>query len=425
MEKTNVLIIGSGAREHALGWKILQSPLLNKLFYAPGNGGTNENITIDPYNFEKLIEFAKHNDCLTIVGPEEFLTKGIVDRFEDENLPIFGPRSNAAKLESSKIFAKLFMKENSIPTADFEYFDDKDKAVEYANMQNNPVVVKADGLAAGKGVIVCNNGEEAVDAIERLMVKREFNDAGKRIIIERRIYGEEFSFIGICDGKKVIPLDVAQDHKRLLDGDQGPNTGGMGSYSPVPFVNAKLYDDILENIMIPTIEGMEKTGLPFKGFLYAGIMLDGQTQKPYVLEYNVRMGDPECQSILPRMKSDLLKLIISSISGSLGDTEPIRWSDEFSLSVVLASKGYPGNYSTGHEIRGLNSNNKDTITFHAGTLRKNGNVYTNGGRVISITGLDKKLEAAIDKAYQRVKEISWGDNEQYFRTDIGRRFINY
>ena len=422
MEKKDLLIVGSGGREHALGWKLSKSQLVGKIYYAPGNGGTNENINIDFHEIDKLLDFAKKNDCLTIVGPEEPLSRGIVDSFTDKELPIFGPSREGSRLESSKIFAKEFMNENNIPTADYEYFDDVNKAKDYVTRQSSPLVVKADGLAGGKGVIVCNDSSEALDAIDSIMIKREVTQTSRRIVIEKRIFGEELSFIGLCDGENLIAFDSCQDHKRLLNDDRGPNTGGMGSYSPAPFVDDELSSKIMKSIMIPTIKGMKRRGFPFKGFLYAGLMIDKTRSNPIVLEYNVRMGDPECQSLMVRMESDLFSCISSAINGNLQDIS-MKWKKKFSACVVIASKGYPGNYTTGYEIHGLdNANvNDDVVVFHAGTKRNGNKIYTSGGRVLSVTGIGDNLKLAISKTYNIANKIYWGKNEQYYRTDIAKR----
>ena len=362
----NVLVVGSGGREHALGWKLAQSKQVGKVFFAPGNGGTTNNIPINPDEIDKLIEFAKNNDCFTVVGPEAPLSKGIVDRFAEHNLGIFGPTKEAAQLESSKIWAKQFMQRNDIPTAPFGIFDDAKEAKQYVESLNYPVVIKADGLAAGKGVIVCDGKKEALDAIDEMLVKNTFGSAGTNIVIEKRIDGIEASYIALCDGITAIPMATSQDHKRIFDNDRGPNTGGMGAYSPTGVITEEMAQKIQKNIIEKTIHAMKKEGIPFKGFLYAGIMIkDGE---PYVLEYNARMGDPECQPIMMRMGSDLYEYLLASYHGTLGLLPQITWKNQTAVCVVLASKGYPDSYPKNEKILGLDSvDDNNTMVFHAGT----------------------------------------------------------
>ncbi|HEY6885886.1 MAG TPA: phosphoribosylamine--glycine ligase [Nitrososphaeraceae archaeon] len=424
MVKNNVLIIGSGGREHALGWKLLQSDLVRKVYFAPGNGGTFQNVNIQPTEMRKLTEFAKKNECFTIVGPETPLANGIVDYFVKERLRIFGPSRQAALLESSKEFAKQFMNKNGIPTPVYRAFSDPEEAKDYAVKQKTGLVIKADGLASGKGVVVCNNSDEAIDAIDQLMVKREFGIAANRIIIEERLSGEECSFIVLCDSRKIIPLASSQDHKRVFNDDKGPNTGGMGSYSPTPVVDENLYNKIIKEIMEPAVKGMVYHGTPFKGFLYAGIMIEQLTKQPYVLEFNVRMGDPECQSIMMRMKSDLFRYLQSAINEELDSMRPIEWKNKFAVCVVMASRGYPLKYSQGHFIEGLESDfGPEVMVFHSGTRRclKN-RVKTDGGRVLGVTALGDTIRMAIKAAYFVVHRISWGENDYYYRTDIAMKY---
>ena len=427
LESKNVLIIGSGGREHALGWKISSSPQVKKVYFAPGNGGTYENVNIAQNDIDKLVAFAEHqdNDMLTVVGPEDPLSLGIVDIFIKENLRIFGPTKKAALLETSKVFAKEFMHEAGIPTPKFKVFSDSEKAKDYVVSQNNNLVVKADGLAAGKGVIVCDGQQEALAAIDSIMVKKQFGSAGDKVVIEERIIGEEVSFIAICDGRSMIPLASSQDHKRIFDGDRGPNTGGMGAYSPAPIIDKDLHDKIVKQVIDPTISTMNRRGIPFKGFLYAGIIVDKQKHIPYVLEFNVRMGDPECQPIMMRMKSDLYEYIDAAVDGRLGSMAPIEWRDQTAVCVVMAAKGYPGRYEKGKVIEGLNEiilDNKNSMVFHAGTLRDLQNrLISNGGRVLGVTALGKDLRHAIDNTYSIVRKIHWGNNDHYYRTDIARR----
>ena len=418
---TNVLIVGSGGREHALGWKLSQSPKVGKVYYAPGNGGTSNNLSISIEEIDKLAKFASENNCLTVVGPEAPLSMGIVDEFAKKGLRVFGPTKKAAQLESSKIWAKNFMKQNDILTARFEVFDDAKKAKEYARSVDFPLVVKADGLAAGKGVIVCDNSEETIRAIDKMLVEKSFGVAGSKIILEERIDGIEASYIALSDGSIAIPMATSQDHKRIYDNDKGPNTGGMGAYSPTPVINYSMSEKIQKNIISKTMSSMKSEGIPFKGFLYAGIML--KDDKPYVLEFNVRMGDPECQPIMMRMDSDLYDYVNASIDGNLSTLPPIAWKNQSAVCVVLASKGYPESYQKNEEIQGLDSLDQNSVVFHAGTKRDNGKVLTNGGRVLGVTALGDTLEAAISNAYSRVDKISWPS--KYFRSDIGKKGLSY
>lgn len=428
MVKEDVLIVGSGGREHALGWKVSQSKRVNKVYFAPGNGGTSENVNIKYNDITGLVAFAKEkkNNLLTIVGPEEPLSLGIVDAFEEEGLRIFGPTKAAAMLEASKAFAKEFMRDAGIPTADFAIFSDAQKARDYISKQDRPLVVKADGLAAGKGVIVCDNADEAIAAVEKIMTKKEFGAAGSRVVVEERLSGEEASFIALCDGSTIMPLASSQDHKRVFDGDKGPNTGGMGAYSPAPVVDSVLYEKIVKKVMEPAINAMKKRGTPFKGFLYAGIMVEeNKNGEPKVLEFNARMGDPECQPIVMRMKSDLYDYIDAAVDGRLDKMPPIQWKSETAVCVVMASRGYPGSYEKGNVIEGLDSGfGPDVTVFHAGTIRdQQDRVVTNGGRVLGVTALGRDTRQAIDSAYSAVRKIRWGDNGHYYRTDIARKAI--
>jgi phosphoribosylamine--glycine ligase len=425
----NVLIVGSGGREHAIGWKISQSKHVDKVYFAPGNGGTFENNLADikQNDIDRLVAFAKKqndNKLLTIVGPEEPLSLGIVDAFEKEGLRIFGPSKQAAMLEASKAFAKEIMREAGIPTAEFAIFTDAQKAKDHVTKQKKPLVVKADGLAAGKGVVVCDNAGQAIAAIDSMMAKKEFGAAGSKIVIEERLSGEEASFIALCDGKTIMPLASSQDHKRVFDGDKGPNTGGMGAYSPAPVVDSDLYEKIVKRVMEPVTITMKKRGTPFKGFLYAGIMVD-ENGNPNVLEFNARMGDPECQPIMMRMKSDLYEYVDAAVDGLLGSMPPIQWNDQTAVCVVMASRGYPGSYKKGEVIEGLDSNfGSDVMIFHAGTARDSQNrIVTNGGRVLGVTALGQNARQAIENAYSAVRKIRWGENGHYYRTDIARRAI--
>jgi phosphoribosylamine--glycine ligase len=418
----NVLIVGSGGREHALGWKLSKSKSVQNVFFSPGNGGTSKNLEFKITDFEKIRSYALQNDCMIVVGPEEPLTKGIVNELSN-SVKIFGPTKEAAQLESSKSFAKLFMKNNNIPTTDFSIFTDPENAIEYISNTGKQLVIKADGLAAGKGVIVCDSESEAIDAINRIMIKKEFGDSGDKVVIEERIYGNEVSFIGISDGKKIIPVATSQDHKRIYDDDKGPNTGGMGSFSPSPLVDDVLFNDIMKNIMEKTINSMQYHNNPFKGFLYAGVMIEKETSKPYVLEFNARMGDPECQPIMMRMKSGLYEYLDASIDGNLDILPDIEWSEEPAICVVMAEKGYPIKNEKGNVIYGLDSKFGDNVmVFHAGTILRDNKVLTNGGRILGVTALGENFNAARINAYSAVKMIHWGHNYQYYRNDIGKRF---
>jgi phosphoribosylamine--glycine ligase len=414
-------VIGSGGREHALSWKLSQSSKVETVFTAPGNGGTQNNVSIDVSDLDGLADFAKKNNCFTVVGPEDPLAAGIVDKFNKLNLKVFGPSQKAAQLESSKIWAKDFMKRNDIPTAQFEIFDDAQKAQEYVKSLDYNVVVKADGLAAGKGVIVCNSNDEAISAIQTILVKKTFGDAGNRIIIEERIDGIEASYIALSDGDVAIPMASSQDHKRIFDNDKGPNTGGMGAYSPTPVIDDELAKIIQEEIIEKTINAMKNEGIPFKGFLYAGIMLrDG---KPYVLEYNVRMGDPECQPITMRMNFDLYDYFVACVEGKLSSLPSASWTSQFAVCVVLASKGYPASYPKNDEITGFDSIADGAIVFHAGTKKHNDKILSNGGRVLGVTALGDTLDSAITNAYSAAEKIVWSN--KYFRKDIGQKGLSY
>ena len=417
----NVLVVGSGGREHALTWKLSNSDKVEQVFTAPGNGGTSNNVLISVDDIDELVKFAQEKNCFTVVGPEAPLANGIVDKFHEKHLPIFGPSKNAAQLESSKIWAKEFMKRNSIPTADFEIFDDAQKAKDFVKSYDKPVVIKADGLAAGKGVIVCDSKDEANDAIDTILTKKTFGDAGSKIIVEERIDGIEASYIALCDGKIGIPMATSQDHKRIFDDDKGPNTGGMGAYSPTPIIDDRLASEIQEKIIDKTIVSMNKEGIEFKGFLYAGIMIkDGM---PYVLEYNVRMGDPECQPILMRLDSDLYEYLLASYEGNLKDLPKISWKQEYAVCVVLASKGYPESYPKNDKITGFENIPENSFVFHAGTKKEDENILSNGGRVLGVTALGLTLQNAIDNAYSACQKLDW--KNKYHRNDIGKKGLSY
>ena len=417
----NILVIGSGGREHALSWKLSQSQNIDKVFTAPGNGGTQNNVDISVNDLDGLSQFAKENDCFTVVGPEDPLASGIVDKFNQMNLKIFGPSQKAAQLESSKIWAKKFMQRNQIPTAQFEIFDDPKKAEDHVLSLDYNVVVKADGLAAGKGVIVCNSKEEAIAAIDTILVKKIFGDAGNKILIEERIDGIEASYIALSDGNIAIPMATTQDHKRIFDDDEGPNTGGMGAYSPTPIIDETLAQKIQDKVIDKTIQAMKNEGISFKGFLYAGIMI--KDNEPYVLEYNVRMGDPECQPITMRMDFDLYDYLVACTEGKLSEIPKPSWTNKTAVCIVLASEGYPDSYPKNEEIIGLDLISENVQVFHAGTKNQDGKILTNGGRVLGVTALGDTLESAIANAYAAAEKISWP--HKYCRTDIGKKGLSY
>lgn len=417
----NVLVVGSGGREHALSWKLSQSSKVETVFTAPGNGGTKNNVSIQVTDIDALADFAKKNNCFTVVGPENPLAEGIVDKFHQLDLKIFGPSKEAAQLESSKIWAKDFMRRNDIPTAKFEIFDDAEKAIDYVTSLDYNVVVKADGLAAGKGVIVCNSKDEAVAAIQTILIKKTFGDAGNKIIIEERIDGIEASYIALCDGEIAIPMASSQDHKRIFDNDKGPNTGGMGAYSPTPIIDDDLAKKIQEQIIEKTILSLKNEGISFKGFLYAGIMI--RENQPYVLEYNVRMGDPECQPITMRMDFDLYDYFVAAADGYLSSMPPISWKSQYAVCVVLASEGYPESYVKNEEISDCESDQNNVCIFHAGTKKENKKIFSNGGRVLGVTALGNTLDSAIKNTYAASEKITWP--HKYCRKDIGQKGLSY
>jgi len=407
-----VLVVGQGGREHALAWKLAQSPTVSKVFVAPGNAGTAVdaiNVDIDSGDVPRLVKFAQaENIGLTVVGPEVPLVAGIVDAFDAAGLKVFGPSKLAAELEGSKVFSKDVMHKAAIPTADCQVFREAEDAEAYVNSREQaPLVVKADGLAAGKGVVVCKNKEEALNAISRIMRQREFGDAGNRVVIEERLDGQEASILALTDGTTIIPLESAQDHKAAFDDDQGPNTGGMGAYSPAPLVSPELMDQIIAQILVPTVHEMKKRGRPFKGVLYAGLMITHQG--PKVLEFNTRFGDPEAQPILMRFKSDLAEVLLAVAEGRLDRIPPLEWDERPSVCVVMASEGYPGSYRKGDPIRGLDEAAKvpGVKVFHAGTELHGGQPVTSGGRVLGVTSLGDSIADAKLRAYQAVKCIRW------------------
>ena len=420
-----VLIVGSGGREHALALKIRQSPFLSKLYAAPGNAGMAELAECAPIaadEIENLVCFAQEKEIdLTVVGPEAPLASGIVDRFQQAGLKIFGPTQAAAQIEASKIFAKEIMVRAGVPTAEFKIFDRAEEAKHYSIESEPPFVIKADGLASGKGVVVAASAEEAVQAITKFMEEKSLGEAGRRILIEERLEGEELSILVLTDGENLIPLASAQDHKRLLDMDRGPNTGGMGAYSPCPFLSRENFHKVIEKTVRPVLQQMAKENKPYRGILYAGLILT--KNGPYVLEYNARFGDPEAEAILPRLKSDLLPALLE-IAGGRFPQKPLEWDERASLNVVLASEGYPGNYPKGLPITGLEegTGREDLFIYHAGTARnEKGELVTAGGRVLSVTALGETLKAAQEKAYQAVYKIRFQGVQ--FRKDIGRRAL--
>ena len=415
-----VLVIGSGGREHALAWKIAQSPLVKKVFCAPGNAGTAnvaENIDIPSDNVDALLQFATVTGIgLTIVGPEQPLVKGLVDSFEESGLRVFGPSQRAAEIEGSKVFCKDLMKKYGIPTARYESFDSLDQ-VKIFTKEDEPVVVKASGLAAGKGVILCSNAEEARSAVQSIMQEKAFGNAGDQVVVEEFLAGQEVSLLAFTDGKTVLPLDSAQDHKAAFDGDKGPNTGGMGAYSPALVFTEALKQQVIDQIMIPTVRAMAKEGRYYRGILYAGLMLT--ESGPKVLEFNARFGDPETQPIMMRIKNDIVPIFEACIDGTLAK-QSLQWRQEPTICVVMAAKGYPSSYEKGKEISGLNPDgNRQAVVFHAGTKLENGKVLTNGGRVLGVTALGSDINQAIKNAYSAVDKIKW--DGIHYRKDIGNK----
>ena len=415
-----VLILGSGGREHALAWKIAQSPKVNKIYCAPGNAGTAsvaENIDISPDNIQALLNFALIKGIgLTVVGPEQPLVKGIADSFEESGLRVFGPSQRAAEIEGSKVFCKDLMKKYGIPTARYESFNSLDQ-VKLFTKEDEPVVVKASGLASGKGVVLCRNGKEARSAIQSIMQGKVFGNAGDQVVIEEFLTGQEVSLLAFTDGKTILPLESAQDHKAAFDDDKGPNTGGMGAYSPAPIFTDALKKKVVDEIMIPTVRAMAKEGRYYRGILYAGLMLT--ESGPKVLEFNARFGDPETQPIMMRIKNDIVPIFEACIDGTLA-TQTLQWKPESTVCVVMAAKGYPGSYEKGNEITGLNlDENQQAMVFHAGTKLDNGKVLTNGGRVLGVTALGLNINQAIKNAYSVVDKIKW--DGIHFRKDIGSK----
>ena len=419
-----ILVIGSVGRENALVWKLNQSEQVEKIYCVPGNGGTElicDNVAVDVRNHVEVVNFCKEKIIdLVVIGPEAPLASGLADDLEKEGINVFGASYAASRLESSKIYAKEVMGRYNIPTAEFRIFQEANKAIQYIETVKLPVVIKANGLAQGKGVIIAETKEEAIKTINDMLCDKIFGSAGDKIIIEECLFGEEASILVLTDGENILPLASSQDHKRIFEGDKGPNTGGMGAYSPAPVVDGTLFDEIVENVVRPTIEGLKKDGVIYKGVLYAGIMIteDG----PKVLEYNVRFGDPETQVILPRMKCDLADILMSVAKGDLSGKN-IDWDERDCVCVVMASGGYPGSYEKGRVISGIADADEldDVVVFHAGTKAHAGNIVTNGGRVLGVTALGDDVQGAISKAYEAVGKISW--DGVHYRKDIGKKAL--
>ena len=423
-KKLKVLLIGSGGREHALAWKLTQSPRLEKLYCAPGNVGISEIaqcVDIKVEDIDGLLQFAKKERIdLTVVGPEIPLVAGIVDHFENAGLIIFGPSKAAAQLEGSKVFSKEFMLRCNIPTATFMPFDRIEDARAFLNHAQFPLVIKADGLAAGKGVVLCNALSDGLEALDHMMKDKIFAEAGAKVVVEDYLIGEEVSILAFCDGENYLILESAQDHKRIFDDDLGPNTGGMGAYSPAPIVTETLLRKIEARVIEPTVRGMAREGMPFKGILYAGLMIT--SQGPQVLEYNVRFGDPETQAVLPRLESDLLEIMLASCEGRLNEIQ-LKWTPKSCVCVVMSSGGYPGKYESGYEIKGLDvaAEEKDTYVFHAGTKKDGNYVVTAGGRVLGVVSLGDHVKDAIKSVYTAVEKIKF--DHMFFRRDIAAKAL--
>lgn len=420
----NVLVVGSGGREHALTWKIAQSSKVTKIYAAPGNPGIGklaEIIPIKANEITKIADFALSERIdLTVVGPEEPLALGIVDLFEERRLKVFGPSQRAAEIESSKAFAKRLMAKYDIPTASFEVFESAEDALEYIDRQGTPIVIKADGLAAGKGSIVAENHDEAVAAIEKIMRQRIFGDSGNRVVIEEFLRGEEASILAVTDGETILPLAPSQDHKPIYDGDRGPNTGGMGAYAPAPLITDQMMKRVYSEILVPTINGLAKEGRIYKGILYAGLFITAEG--PKVIEFNCRFGDPETQVVVPLLKTDLVELMLGATEARLDKME-IEEQGGAAVCVVVASGGYPGSYQKGKEIHGLEAllNRSDVIVFHAGTTQRDNRILTDGGRVLGVTAVADDIPGAIQKAYDTVNKVHF--EGMYYRTDIGKKAL--
>ncbi len=422
-----IAVVGGGGREHALTYKVKQSPLCKKLFCIPGNAGTSKiavNINIPAEDIDRVVKFVKEEGIdFVIVGPENPLALGIVDELKKEGIKAFGPTKKAAIIEASKSFTKSFLKKYDIPTADYETFDNFESAKEYVRSKGDPIVVKADGLAAGKGVTVAKTVREAIDALEGIFIKKRFGEAGKKVVIEEFLEGEEASFLVFSDGENILPMVAAQDHKPVFDNDEGPNTGGMGAYAPAPIVDDKMKEYITKNIMQKAIQGMKAEGRIYRGVLYAGLMI--KDNKPFVLEFNCRFGDPETQAIIPLFESDIVDIMLAVADGNIKEKE-IKWKKAYAVSVVLSSGGYPQSYEKGKIIEGLDKVDKlnDVIVFHAGTkLDENGKIVTNGGRVLNVVGVDSDFRKAQQKAYDTIRLINF--EKMHFRKDIGNKAYKY
>jgi len=417
----NILVIGSGGREHALFWKLSESPQTERIYAIPGNPGMGEMTDIVVTDNAAILQFAKEKDIgLVVVGPEVPLMNGLVDDLEAAGIPAFGPRANAAEIEGSKSFAKDLMKKYGIPTARYEVFAEAEAARAYIRSEGTPIVVKADGLAAGKGVVVAMTEQEALDAVDAIMENNSFGDAGERVVIEEFMEGEEASLLAFTDGTVIRPMISAQDHKRAFDGDKGPNTGGMGTYAPAPVMTPELTERAVEEILKPTISAMEKEGRAYRGCLYLGLMITADG--PKVVEFNARFGDPETQVVLPLLDGDLVQIMHACAGGTLADV-PIRWKDGAAVCVVLAAGGYPASYEKGNEIYGIgNAEKLGALVFHAGTAKKNGKIVTNGGRVLGVVGMGKDIASAVQSAYDAVDQISF--KGEYHRKDIAHRALN-
>ena len=421
-----ILVVGGGGREHALAFAIKRSPLCSELFCAPGNAGTAQiahNINIKDSDIDAIVSFCLENRIgLVVVGPEVPLALGLVDELNIRGIKAFGPSKNAAQIEASKSFSKQFFKKYSLPTAEFDVFDNIDDAKNYINKKGAPIVVKADGLAAGKGVTVAQTEAEAIDALKEIFIERKFKDAGNKVVIEEKLEGEEASFLAFSDGENILPMIAAQDHKPVFDNDLGPNTGGMGAYAQAPIIDDELRQYIIKNIMQKTIDGLRKEGIIYKGVLYAGLMI--KDKKPYLLEFNCRFGDPETQAILPLMNSDIVDIMLASIDGNLA-SKTIKWKKKYAVCVVLASGGYPIEYDKGKVISGLDDVEKldNVYVFHAGTAKKNSDIITNGGRVLNIVGVDEHFDKAQKRAYDAIKLVSF--DGMHYRKDIGNKARKY
>ena len=421
-----ILVIGSGGREHALAWKFAQSPRVSEVLVAPGNAGTareakTRNVAVAADDLDGLLNLAQTEGVdLTVVGPEQPLVAGVVDRFEAAGARCFGPRAAAARLEGSKAFTKAFLARHGIPTAAYETFDRLDAALEYVDSRPLPVVIKADGLAAGKGVIIAQTREQAEQALRDMLQRGSFGDAGSRVVVEDYLQGEEASFIAVVDDTRIVPLASSQDHKTRDEGDDGPNTGGMGAYSPAPVMTPELHRRVMDEIMLPTVAGMSAEGMAYRGFLYAGLMIDPRSG-PRVLEFNCRFGDPETQPVLARMRGDLAELCLGAFDGSL-ESVHVDWDPRAALGVVMASGGYPAGYATGAAIDGLDAGfDNDTFIFHAGTAESSGDIVTSGGRVLCVVALGESVCRAAERAYDLVSRINW--DGAFYRRDIGHRAI--